>query len=99
MESDLPKISFKKPRLAVEVPVGANLMESLQNAQIPVASSCGGEAVCAKCKITIVSGRENLSPENQNEKDLREIHDLSKEVRISCQVSVLGDVTVDADYW
>ncbi|KYG69271.1 hypothetical protein AZI87_08705 [Bdellovibrio bacteriovorus] len=95
----MPLISFKKNRPAFEVPSGANLMKSLLEAGLPVASSCDGDGVCAKCKITIVEGKENLTPENETEAFLRESKDLPKDVRISCQTQVIGDVTVDATYW
>ncbi|WP_373998783.1 2Fe-2S iron-sulfur cluster-binding protein [Bdellovibrio bacteriovorus] len=95
----MPLISFKKNRPAFEVPSGANLMKSLLEAGLPVASSCDGDGVCAKCKIIIVEGKENLTPENETEAFLRESKDLPKDVRISCQTHVIGDVTIDATYW
>lgn len=74
-------------------------MESLLSSGHPVASSCHGDGVCAKCKITVVSGGDNLSKENPTEEFLREKHKLSDNVRISCQVEVNGDIVVDATYW
>lgn len=74
-------------------------MHALQDAEIPVASSCGGEGICAKCRLKIVAGAENLSTESTAEKDLREHHGIPAGERISCQTLVLGDVTVDATYW
>ncbi len=95
----MPWIRFKKERDPIEVPKGANLFEALNAAEIPVASSCGGEGVCIKCVLHIVTGRENLSRPNELEDDLREIHDLSKFERVSCQTEVLGDILIDAPYW
>lgn len=74
-------------------------MESLLSAGHPVASSCHGDGVCAKCKITVVSGETNLSVENPTEQFLKEKHQLPRNVRISCQVQINGDVVVDATYW
>ena len=74
-------------------------MKSLLQHDIAVASSCGGEGVCCKCILKIVEGRENLSPIESLESDLREIHDLARNERVSCQAQVLGDVKVDTDYW
>ena len=92
-------ISFDKPRPAITVPDGSNLMRSLQSNGIPVASSCDGDGVCVKCRMKVVAGNENLSPETEFEKDLRDIHDIPNGERISCQTTVNGDVTVDASYW
>ena len=95
----MPTISFVKNYQSIEVPEGANLMESLLQAGIPVASSCYGDAVCGKCRLEIIKGAENLSKPFGIELILRDRLRLEKGVRISCQVKVLGDVTVDAAYW
>lgn len=97
--SELVQISFLKPRAALQVPKGSFLMKVLLDAEIPVASSCDGEGVCSKCKIKIIQGQENLSPENEIEIFLKETNDIKPEFRISCQTQVFGDVTVDATYW
>lgn len=95
----MPLVSFKKNRSPLTVPEGANLMNSLLEADIPVASSCHGDGVCAKCKIMILEGAENLSPENDVEKFLKEKFKLPASTRISCQTQVLGDITIDTTYW
>ena len=95
----MPLISFIKNKAPLEVPAGANLMKSLLDAGLPVASSCDGDGVCAKCKIQILQGSENLSKENETEQFLKEKNNLATNVRISCQTVVLGDITVDATYW
>lgn len=74
-------------------------MTALLDAGLPVASSCDGDGVCAKCKIMIVEGKENLTPENETERFLRETNNVPNDVRISCQTRILGDITVDATYW
>lgn len=86
-------------RPPIPVEVGQNLMQSLLDAQVPVASSCHGDGVCAKCRLVVTSGKENLSPIEETEAFLQERENLGRHQRISCQVRVLGDVTVDAPYW
>jgi 2Fe-2S ferredoxin len=95
----MPVISFKKNRTPLTVETGENLMEALLKGGLPVASSCSGDGVCAKCRIQIVSGAENLTAENETEKFLRETKKVAPDSRISCQVQVIGDITVDASYW
>ncbi len=95
----MPKIEFAKNRPPLEVPVGVNLMRALQNADIPVASSCDGDGVCVKCRLQILEGAKNLSPETELEEHLREMHDIPKNERVSCQTQVLGDVKINASYW
>ena len=95
----MPKISFKKPFPAIEVATGANLMKSLLGAGRPVASSCNGDGVCAKCRVEISSGAENLSIPSDLEIFLCQREGLPQTYRISCQTQVLGDVEVDTTYW
>jgi ferredoxin, 2Fe-2S len=95
----MPLIRFVKNIPALEVPDGAILMESLLLAGLPVASSCHGDGVCAKCRIQILAGLENLSKPETIEQILRERNRLAKDIRISCQTRVHGDITVDASYW
>lgn len=95
----MPKISFKKSFPAVEVAAGANLMSALLKAGRPVASSCNGDGVCAKCRVEVTAGAENLSAPNRTELFLRERENLPAGLRISCQTKVLADVEVDTSYW
>jgi 2Fe-2S ferredoxin len=95
----MPTISFSKPRPSLEVPLGANLMKALIEANIPVASSCLGDGICGKCRIIVLEGTTSLSPESQQEHFLREKFHISGNMRISCQTQVLGDITIDTTYW
>ena len=95
----MPMISFRKPRPPADAPEGMSLMDALLAAGLPVASSCRGDGVCAKCRVVVVEGKENLSRENETEAYLRERHNIPKVERVSCQVQVLGPVTVDTSYW
>lgn len=74
-------------------------MEALQDAQIPVASSCGGDGVCAKCRLQIMEGAENLTRETPLEKKLKAQNKFTPDERVSCLTRVQGDISVHADYW
>lgn len=96
----MPKIRFaKNNRPEIDAETGANLMRALLAQGVPVASSCHGDGVCAKCRLRIAAGAENLSSRNETEAFLIERYQLSSDVRISCQAQIFGDVTVDATYW
>lgn len=96
----MPRIAFKKNNHApIEVASGTNLMKALLDADLPVASSCDGDGVCAKCKILIIEGSGNLTEENETEIFLKETNNISASARISCQTEVLGDIVIDATYW
>ena len=93
------KIKFAKNRLPIAAVPGATLMQTLLDAGIAVASSCRGDGVCAKCRIQVIEGHENLTTPQATEIFLKDRHSLEKHERVSCQVQVLGDITVDAPYW
>jgi 2Fe-2S ferredoxin len=95
----MPCIRFKKNIPHVEVESGANLMEALLKAGLPVASSCHGDGVCGKCRVLIISGAENLSTVGAVEELAHDRLKWAREYRLSCQVQVLGDVVIDTSYW
>src|SRR4029077_13494468 len=95
----MPRIEFVKDRPAIVVERGANLMRALLDNGLPVASSCHGQGVCSKCRIHIIAGAENLSPETEVERALRSRLHIKPELRISCQTQVNGDVVIDTSYW
>lgn len=98
----IPTIQFfKKTRSPIEVEDGANLRESLLNHQVPVASSCSGEAVCSKCWIKIIVGADHVSKATEEESNLRisSVKPLSSEERLSCKTLVHGDILIDTNYW
>lgn len=95
----MPIIRFVKNYPPLEVATGANLMEQLLLASIPVASSCHGDGVCAKCRIQVVQGAENLSKINAVEELVRDRFKIAREFRLSCQTAILGDMLIDTAYW
>jgi 2Fe-2S ferredoxin len=96
----MAKIEFQKKISSIRLHKPTNLMQALQQNNVPVASSCGGEAVCGKCAVKVLSGDFNLSSKKQKEKECLAQHAIyDSKMRLSCQCIVMGDVKVDTDYW
>lgn len=96
------QIRFTKPLSPISATPENSVMKILQQNNIPVASSCGGEGICLKCKIEVIDGREKLSPPTQLEQLAHAKGALSPRHRLSCQcrlVAGAGDVTIDTSYW
>lgn len=76
---------------ALEAPVGASLLEAIQEADHPIATSCGGVATCGLCKVTVQQGKENLSPICQEE--INHLGSIAKIVglRLACQARCSGE--------
>ncbi len=95
----MARIHFARNRAPIDVADGVNLMQALLSAEIPVASSCRGEGICQKCRLKVTKNMQNLSIENDREVSLRLQHGIPLDERVSCQITVLGDITIDAPYW
>ena len=95
----LPTVTFLPSKQTIEVKKGTTLFEAAELRGLPVASSCSAENICGKCNMRIITGHENLSPQNEFEVSLlkREKRQLSD--RISCMTNVSGDCTVTTSYW
>ena len=95
----MPTIRFAKNRKPIEIEAGYNLMDALLEAGLPVASSCHGDGVCAKCRIEVLEGNENLSQPTDLESFLKLKNPMPLNYRISCQTQIFGDILIDATYW
>ena len=96
----MPKIYVQQKNLTLDVDYGANLMKSLVAAQVPVASSCLGDGICGKCRMTVlgqISGEIPPASDLEKETLLRNKAELTE--RLSCQLQVNGDLTVTTNYW
>ncbi len=75
-------------------------MAHLLDAGLPVASSCRGDGVCAKCRLYVFALEPGAtSPIEALEKRLLTKTKAESDERLACQTKVLGLVEVDADYW
>jgi len=75
-------------------------MQVLRENHVPVASSCGGDAVCAKCVVHVLSGGINLTTMKPEEKECLARHGIYEpNRRLSCQCTVVGNIKIDTNYW
>ncbi len=95
----MPRVLFLPSRQSIEVKQGTLLITAAQRLGLPVGQSCGRLLLCGDCRMTIVSGLENLSPPEEREYKLRGIEQFEADERASCRAEVLGDVTARASYW
>jgi len=95
----MPRISFVKNKAPIDIPEGIVLMEALLAHGVPVASSCKGDGICGKCRMRIVAGADSLPAKSTAEIAVLEKNLAGTDQRMSCQVQVFGDLTVDTGYW
>jgi uncharacterized 2Fe-2S/4Fe-4S cluster protein (DUF4445 family) len=76
------RVDTQTESLDLTVPVGARLLDYLQEAGIPVNAACGGNATCQKCRVRLRSGF--LAPTAGDRKAFRP-DELEAGWRLSCQ--------------
>ncbi|MEW6594549.1 MAG: ASKHA domain-containing protein [Thermodesulfobacteriota bacterium] len=81
-------ITFLPDNVTVQAEAGENLLAAAAKAGIFIQASCGGDGVCGKCKVRIESG------EVRSEKANLRADEFEKGIRLACQTSVAGDVTI-----
>jgi len=86
------RIDINNGKKNITVNGGETLLASLTSRGIAVPSVCGGRGVCAYCKVKIHEGGGPLMPTEQPLLSPEEIED---NVRISCQVKVHNDMTIE----
>ncbi len=104
----MPKVVFVTEKQEIDVPAGSNLREAAQKAGISIYKgldrylNCRGLGLCGTCRVLVKEGMKNLSPKTLMEKINLNAHPLTlfarigheDEMRLSCQVKVNGDCTV-----
>lgn len=92
-------------RVVTFVPLGTaaaarddeTLLDVARRAGAPLGNSCGGVGVCARCKVRLVAGAENLTAPTSVEQ--RFSKGFVEGERMACQAVVTGDCTVTTTYW
>ena len=75
----------------VHAPVGGKLLGALSSSGVLLPSACGGKGTCAQCRVTVFEGGGVLLPTEAVHVSRREA---AAGVRLSCQVTVRGDMRV-----
>jgi ferredoxin len=88
------KIEFPLTGEVCEVDYDDTLVDATFRYELPIRYRCE-RAVCTTCLIEVMEGFENLSPMEDREKQTLTAIKAKSNWRLSCQVSVLGDVKLD----
>lgn len=83
----------------VRVAAGTTLLEAVRAAELPIATACGANRLCAMCGLEILEGGETLPSETDDEAHIKKLNRVDEGLRLSCQLEVQGDLVVRARYW
>ncbi len=80
--------------LQIEIAPEQTVLAAVQNAGVPIASACGGNAQCSTCRVWIVDGIENCAPRTEPEAQMVARLHLPDNLRLACQTRIAGPVTL-----
>jgi ferredoxin len=77
-----------------EVESGKKLVLAIEDAGIDLMHKCGGNARCTTCRVQVLSGDPGPMGDLERERLAREAS-LGPDIRLSCQIRVESDLTVN----
>lgn len=86
------EIDFQPIGKRVETAFGTSILDAARDAGIGIASICGGEGTCGRCRVTVMSG--TVSPVQMADREFLSQLELDAGERLSCRAHVRGDVKV-----
>ena len=89
----MPKLTFQKTGLTLDVQKGASFLEVCQDNDAPHDFGCTVGS-CGTCVLTFVSGAENVNPVSKDEMETLEMCTDVPGARLGCQLTINGDCTV-----
>ncbi len=94
----MPKLNCPQLNRVIDIDPSQSLMENLLRQGIPVASSCGGDGICGKCRMRVFTPAE-LPPASELEKKTLEKNDGEPGERLSCQLHLSENAMAETSYW
>ena len=76
----------------LSMPAGVKLLNGLADAELYIASACGGKGTCGQCKVRVLSGGGSVLA---TEATLLSNREVEGHYRLSCQVSIKQDMRVE----
>lgn len=93
------QVRFEPSGRTVRVVTGSSLLEAARRAGLPLASACGGGALCGRCGVQVLAGGRALPPEGEPESRARRMNRAPEGQRLACRALVSCDLTVTTTYW
>jgi adenylate cyclase len=90
----MPRILFLPDQRYVEASNLESVLSASLRAGIPHTNECRGNARCSTCRVLVLNGLEFCSPRNEKEQALAAQLHFGDRVRLACQTTITGDVTL-----
>ena len=99
MNTPSKNVTFVPLAKTAEAKDNETILDAARRAGVPIGNSCGAIGVCARCRVKIVSGAENLTAPTAIEARVAERRNLDPDERLACQAVVTGNCEVTTTYW
>ena len=93
------RVTFTPLGWAAEAKPNETILDAARRAGAPLGNACGGVGVCARCRVRVVAGSEDLSPPTSIELRVGGAGGFAPDERMACQAVVRGDCEVTTAYW
>jgi uncharacterized 2Fe-2S/4Fe-4S cluster protein (DUF4445 family) len=93
------RVRFSPSGREIRVAVGTTLLEAARRAGLPMASACGGDALCGRCGVLVLAGSDTIAPEEERETSAKRRNRVPAGQRLACRIPVSGELLVTASYW
>ena len=90
----VPTITYVRDNKSVESEGGESILQTSLRLGIPHTHVCGGHARCSTCRVIILEGLEHCCERNSREQALADRLHFSPQIRLACQTSIDGNVTL-----
>lgn len=92
-------VSFVPLARTAEAKDNETILDAARRAGVPLGNSCGAIGVCARCRVKVMSGAENLTAPTAIETRVAQRQKLESDERLACQAVVNGNCSVTTTYW
>ena len=94
----MPRITFSKDGISVEVASGTSILEAARKCHAQVGSACGGNLACSTCHVYVKQGLDSLTELEDGENDiLDKAFDVRASSRLGCQSTIESDGEVEVE--
>ncbi|MEK6711840.1 MAG: 2Fe-2S iron-sulfur cluster-binding protein [Nitrospinota bacterium] len=88
----MPTVRIENLDKTYEAGRGGTLLEGSLAQGVDHPSDCGGNCACSTCKVVVISGGENLSPQGEDERDTLDAYGWDPGAyRLACQCVLQGE--------
>jgi adenylate cyclase len=90
----MPKIRYLTDGQTIEIGSDTTLLRASLEHGIAHTHVCGGNAKCSTCRVLVIEGLDHCCRRNEREARLAGDRKFAADIRLACQTTVSGDVTL-----